>query len=246
MRVNAVRALSALVCGMSLMAVMWMTGQAQQGPPRQADVVEGRRLFASQEWSATGFTCRHCHADFNEKKEPDRFVRVGHPLYNSGYRAAWHRWDGAEVTSLENAVSACAVRWITARQDSGYVGADPEAHRIRKLAAYLRSDELSPERRSKALDLKYADAVPTDALLKRGDRTVGQLLFRSRCSICHASDGSGPAPSLVRNGYSRYLIAKKVRALSDEGLEGLKMPGFALDRLSERELLNVVAYVYHM
>jgi mono/diheme cytochrome c family protein len=56
----------------------------------------------------------------------------------------------------------------------------------------------------------------------------------------------GGRSSLVRNGYSRYLIAKKVRALAAQGLNGLQMPGFAKDRISERELLNVVSYVYQM
>lgn len=240
------RWVSTLAVAGSLVAVWMMTTRAQIATPSQVDVVEGKRLFDLEDWSETGLTCKHCHADFNEKKTPDTYVRVGHPLFNSGFRAGWNRYDGQPISTLEEAIAACAERWITARVDSSYSGVVPQKHRIRKLAAYLQSDELSPEKRSKALELKLAEAVPTDLLLKRGDMVVGSSLFRSRCSICHLSDGTGAAPSLIRNGYSRYLIAKKVRALGARGLKGLMMPGYARDRISERELLNVVAYVYQM
>ena len=63
---------------------------------------------------------------------------------------------------------------------------------------------------------------------------------------CHTRDGRGPAPNLLRNGLSRYQIAKKVRQVENKGLEGLVMPPFPKDRLSDRELINVVAFVYEM
>ena len=64
--------------------------------------------------------------------------------------------------------------------------------------------------------------------------------------MCHLSDGSGPGPSLVRNGYSRYQIAKKIRGIRNKGLKGLIMPRFPKVRLSDRELINVVAFVFQM
>jgi hypothetical protein len=44
-------------------------------------------------WTSTGLTCFHCHADFNEKKTPDGQVRLGHSLFNAGFRTLLHRWD---------------------------------------------------------------------------------------------------------------------------------------------------------
>ena len=83
-------------------------------------------------------------------------------------------------------------------------------------------------------------------MLALGEAAFGGVVFRKSCLICHKDEGTGPAPSLVRNGYSRYQIAKKVRGLGTTGLNGLMMPPFSKDRLSDRQLLNVVAYVYQL
>ena len=64
--------------------------------------------------------------------------------------------------------------------------------------------------------------------------------------MCHLSDGSGPSMSLVRNGYSRYQIAKKIRGINNKGLDGLIMPRFPNARMSDREMINIIAFVYQM
>lgn len=83
-------------------------------------------------------------------------------------------------------------------------------------------------------------------MLTMGDSSLGSVVFRRSCEICHIHDGSGPAPSLIRNGFSRYQIGKKIRGLDNKGLRGIAMPPFSKDRLSDREMLNVVAFVYQL
>ena len=88
--------------------------------------------------------------------------------------------------------------------------------------------------------------ITRDRLLQYGDPGLGGAAFKRSCSMCHLSDGSGPSMSLVRNGYSRYQIAKKIRGINNKGLDGLIMPRFPTARMSDREMINVIAFVYQM
>ncbi len=213
---------------------------------QDADLVAGKRLFRSTEISQSGLTCWHCHANFNEKKTPDDYVRPGHSMYNVGYRSQFMKWNREPLRALEDAIGSCMSRWMTDRNERGYDGIPAPAHHVRQLAAYLRSEELSPEQKSKPIEPILDDTLPSDRMLGLGDAAFGGAVFRQSCGICHKTEGTGPAPSLVRNGYSRYQIAKKIRGLDKMGLNGLMMPSFSKDRISDRQLLNVVAFVYHM
>ncbi|MBS12446.1 MAG: hypothetical protein CME19_12675 [Gemmatimonadetes bacterium] len=215
-------------------------------PAKDADLVAGKRLFRSAEISETGLMCWHCHADFNEKKTPDSYVRPGHPMYNVGHKSKYRRWDGAPLQTIDDAIASCMIRWMTKRKPASYDGEPAQKHHVRQLVAYLQSEELSPEQKSKPLEPIVDDKMPSDRMLSLGDASFGGVVFRQSCGICHKTEGTGPAPSLIRNGYSRYQIAKKVRGLDEKGLNGLRMPLFSKDRLSDRQLLNVVAYVYQL
>lgn len=210
------------------------------------DAVVGKRLFGSGDWSKTGLRCWHCHADFNEKKTPDEYVRPGHPMFNVGFRSEFQAWDGRPLNTLEQAITTCMERWITERKEDSLVGEKAETHRVRQLVAYLQTEELSPERKSKPIDPDRATKLPSDRTLSVGDPSLGDGVFRRSCEHCHRHDGSGPGPSLLRNGYSRYQIGKKIRGIDNAGLRGLAMPPISKDRLSDREMLNVIAYVYQL
>lgn len=226
-------------------AVVWALDSPKDGG-YAGDAVAGKKLFRSGDWTATGLTCIHCHADFNEKKDPDGKVRPGHSLFNAGYRTAYNKWDREKTTSLDEAIRACMTRWMTARLDTGNMGVEPAQHHVRQLIAFLRSDEMVQDLKAKSIETMWIDQIPSDRMLKIGDVALGFRIFKRSCETCHASDGTGPAPSLVRNGYSRYHIAKKIRNMGNKGLNGLVMPAFQLDRLSDRELINVAAYVFQM
>ncbi|MDP6039849.1 MAG: cytochrome c, partial [Candidatus Latescibacteria bacterium] len=196
--------------------------------------------------TATGLTCFHCHADFNEKKTPDGQVRPGHSLFNAGFRTLFHKWDRSKTPYLVDAIQTCTQRWITEREDEGTDGLEPARHHLRQLVAYLQSEALVQESKAKPIEPIWIDKLPVDRTLKAGDSSLGARVFRRSCQNCHLREGDGPAPSLVRNGYSRYQIAKKIRGIKNPGLDGLVMPSFPLDRLSDRELINVCAYVFQM
>ena len=164
---------------------------------------------------------------------------------DSAFRTAFHTWDRKELNNLEDAISVCMIRWMTERSE-GNTGTDPATHHVRQLAAYLKSENLVQEQKAKPIEPMWTDKIPSDRQLKGGEANLGGRVFRRSCALCHSSDGSGPGPSLVRNGYSRYQIAKKIRGIENEGLDGLVMPSFPQDRLSDRELLNAVEFVYQM
>lgn len=227
-------------------AMVWQIYAADTDLQQPGDAAAGKRLFRAANWTATGLTCFHCHADFNEKKMPDGQVRPGHSLFNAGFRTAFHKWDRSKTPYLADAIQACMQRWITERLPDSTLGQEPARHHVRQLVAYLQSEALIQESKAKPITLIWIDALPSDRTLMGGDPSLGARVFRRSCQHCHLSEGDGAAPSLVGNGYSRYQIAKKIRGVKNSGLNGLVMPVFPLDRLSDRELINVCAYVFQM
>lgn len=246
------------------------------------DAKEGRKAYRRAYWTTTGLTCIHCHADFNEKKDPlDTKLRPGHTLYDSAHRAIWRDYRGENILDLKLAMKVCIDTWIvkpdTAAMRADSIRADSlkkaeaklkKLKRGRKLvkseetpppdttnvspvwdyvrivadiAAYL--EEISPEAQSKPIDVSRTQTLLGDLVLQQGNPARGKVIYERSCSICHAN---GPAPSLYRNGYTPRQIAKKVRGLSPEGIAGVLMPAFSLDRLTNLELVDVVAYVVRM
>jgi mono/diheme cytochrome c family protein len=238
--------LSVLCILLGLVVIVSAQGRRRNEVVGPNDAFAGKQLFRSPEWTATGLTCIHCHADFNEKKDPDGKVRPGHSLFNAGYRNIFNKWDKGTTHSLQEAIRACMVRWVTKREEKGNSGVEPAQHHLRQVIAFLKSENMIQESKTKSIEPMWTEQIPGDRMLKVGDVALGFRLFRRSCEACHASDGTGPAPSLVKNGYSRYQIAKKIRHINNPGLNGLVMPAFPLDRLSDRELINVVVYVFQM
>lgn len=241
---NLFTGISAIAFALGLGLAAYQAQAQREVSFQPGDEAAGKRLFRSAEWTATGLTCIHCHSDFNEKRTPDGQVRPASSLYNSGFRTLYNRWNRSTTPDLQEAIQACMVRWLTEREEGKNAGKPPAPHHVRQVMAYLRSSEMVVESKVKPLEPMWVDGIPGDRLLTMGDPVVGVRIFRRSCATCHVDDGSGPAPSLVRNGYSRYQIAKKLRGIDNPGLKGLVMPAFPLDRLSDRELINVVAYVF--
>ena len=171
-----------LVVVMFLAGISLLVGTtilAQGSRSRERDIQEGKMLFHWKD-SPTGIACIHCHADFNEKKEPDAHVRPAHPLFNGGFRAEWQSWDGRKIKTLDLAISTCMQRWITERGEDG--GKTPAKHQIRQLKAYLKSDKLSPEKKSKPIEPNFTKKLPRESALGWEIQNWGP-----RCSASHVS-----------------------------------------------------------
>ena len=91
--------------------------------------------------------------------------------------------------------------------------------------------------------------IPQD--LTGGDGANGRALFNSSCLVCHGFDGDGTvlAPKITDTGLQAEYIASRVRksglpsSAVYEGLTGGIMPFWGADRLSDEELIDIVAYV---
>lgn len=254
---------------------------APKEAPKPVEIIpdpkEGRKAYRRAHWTTTGLTCIHCHADFNEKKDPlDAKIRPAHPLYNSAHRAIWRDYRGENILDLKQAMKVCIDTWIV-RPDTAAMRADSvRADSLRKVEAKLKRrvkkkvevpppdttafkpawdytrivadiaaylEEISPEAQSKPIEVVRTQTIPSDLVLQQGNLARGKVIYERSCSTCHAN---GPAPSLYRNGYTPRQIARKIRGLSPEGIAGVIMPAFSLDRLSNLDLLDVVAYVVRM
>lgn len=72
-------------------------------------------------------------------------------------------------------------------------------------------------------------------------------LYKTKCAVCHAADGSGNAPA-GKNLGARDFASPEVRKETDEQLVEItakgknKMPGYEKS-LKEAEIKNLVAYI---
>lgn len=195
----------------------------------------GALVYAEPLEGGNTFACATCHA----VSEPaaDGFVRPGHPLGDAAARPTFK--DGT-LTSLRDAVNSCVTEWMNADA----LGADDV--RWLSLLAYLESEV--PAAAAPAVDLQIVDP-PTD--LSTGDPVAGRALFDTRCIVCHGPDAVGTerGPGLAGSPLQRDYIARRVRTSGRmdsptyDGLTGGIMPFWGADRLSDPELLDVVAYV---
>lgn len=71
----------------------------------------------------------------------------------------------------------------------------------------------------------------------------GQLLFRSRCQVCHGENGNGAQPTAVKLAeVSASLNDNELREFIKSGQMNLKMPPFG-KTLNDEELTNLVAFI---
>lgn len=187
-----------------------------------------------------GVSCATCHSTVqDEGREGDGLRRAGHSLFGVAYRPYW-RGDvkRASHPTLADAVDICVQLF---QGGSNLEGRDRMA-----FLAYLKS--VSPTKPQPVLRLEpslEADLNYDREKYRGGDADGGRTLFFKTCHACHPRGASGLGPSL--RGKTLADIAKKAR----EGnglLRGARkaaewMPFFGLDRLTDKELADIAAYV---
>lgn len=120
---------------------------------------------------------------------------------------------------------------------------------ISDVAAYLASLKLS----SRVPDFKDTDdaltrltAMETVMIIARveGDIANGEKHYQEHCRNCHAKDGMGRSdfPMLVGQ-YTNYLMKQMVAYRARERPHDEDKPGGILDRFSEQDLQDILAYL---
>lgn len=191
-------------------------------------------IFRAPVADGNTFACATCHAiDEGE----DALRRPGHALGDAARRPSYK--NGHEP-SLRGAVNTCLTEWMAA---SPWEEGDERWTTLRDwLATLAPAAPVAP--------LAFEIVAPP-AAVDGGDAARGQALFNRTCIVCHGRDGAGTerGPAVAGFGHDPAFVAQRVRtsgrANSEayEGLTGGRMPFWSADRLSDAELLDLVAYV---
>ncbi len=222
-----------LLAVLALTALIAMQGFAQ-ADDEQA-VLDGKALYYSA-WGGSEYSCIYCHANFDEAKLDDGYLRPGHSLWDSAARRSYYNgaYSGAGDTPLTRAVNTCAV---------GFLKTKPLAasdQRLQNLLAYLRS--ITPDTNVEPISITRAESIPT----LDGDPRRGEMIYNAACILCHREKGS--APALAFKSQSDY-VAIKIRGLEtpDEAVHEIfgwntSMPFFSMERLSDQQVADIVSY----
>lgn len=201
----------------------------------------GQRLFHDPGLGETGVACASCHAPIvDEDAEGDGLLRPGHPLGDAPRRPYW--WGDRErrrYPSLDDALDVCPqvflrrplIEWEK-----------------RALVAYLES--LAPRSRRKRPAVRIMTGLEADLDYDRpkyrgGISSHGRTLFYLACHGCHPHGRRGLGPDIT--GRTVADVARKVREgngmLRGTRKENAWSPAFSVDRLSDRQVADIGAFV---
>lgn len=223
----AVSTLAALLAALALTA-----------PPVVPDGAEGRVLFHDPGLGKNGVACATCHATSEKDDNGDGLLRSGHSVWGAAKRKFWRGDDKRAVhPTLADAVDVCVQL---------FQGGQPLEGRARlAIDAYLKSIAKNAESPLVIEPALEADLDYSRDKYKGGDAELGRRVFYRACSTCHPKGGQGLGPAIA--GKSVADVAKKVREGngfirgSRKGAEW--MPFFGRDRLSDRQVADVAAFV---
>jgi mono/diheme cytochrome c family protein len=198
-------------------------------------MLQGEQIYRSPISAASAFACASCHA-LDEPAE-DGFRRAAHRLGDATKRPSYHN---SRFTMLLDAVNVCLVEWMAAEPWAETDARWIELHRFLDARA---PDGVAP--------LVTTQIVTPPAVLTGGDSIRGRALFNGACALCHGIDGAGGqiGPMIVGTGLDAAYVARRVRTSGPArsavyvGLTGGVMPFWGADRLSDAELLDIIAFV---
>lgn len=189
--------------------------------------------------SQSTFTCDTCHA----LEEGIGFRRPGHPIGNATRRASY---KNEQLDSMLAAVNICLTEWMNA---GSWTEDNPQW-----LSLFSWLDEQATVEEAELVIMKIAD--PPSGL-NGGDADLGRQIFNTSCAVCHGIDGEGSnkAPMIGGIGFgdnatiTPEIAAERIRKSGRidsnvyEGLTGGIMPFWGENRLSDDELINIIAFL---
>ncbi len=209
-------------------------GASNNGGSNNGEPTTGEEVYRQPLQGGNTFTCSTCHA----LAEPaaDGIIRPGHQIGDAFGRPTY---KNGQLTELRDAVNTCVTEWMNG---AAFAEDDPSWVLLRDWL-----EEMSP---AESPALEYAIVAPPTELTG-GDPDAGKELFNESCSVCHGQDAAGTnkAPGLGGLDLDPALIARRVRtsgradSSTYDGLTGGIMPFWAADRLSDAQLLDIVAFV---
>ena len=204
------------------------------------DIDEGRKIFHDPSLGRNGVACTSCHSAVkDEDKEGDGLLRPGHTLFGVARRKYWRvDFKRRAHAELSKAVDVCVQL---------FQGGEPlQGDRRASLDAFLRS--ISPAGGHPVIEIRAtleADLDYDRPKYRDGDADRGKRLFYQACHGCHPHGASGLGSTLFKKKWTD--VARKLREgnglLRGARKAGEWMPFFGTDRLSDREVAAIAAFV---
>ena len=205
----------------------------------------GERLYRDPALSTSDFNyfaCADCHS---ESLDEGGTKLAGFPLANSAHRPAW--WNRMTPQYLD-AVNTCLVFFM---RGEAIEPGDPYGDALYEYLVSISPEDPSPE-------VPFT-VVRTVGALPAGDAVAGQIVYDASCRNCHGEPRTGagrisPAATVLDENLSAeydalypgvshdLLVAEKVRHGQFFGIGG-NMPFFAVERLSDEELADLLAFL---
>ena len=193
------------------------------------------QLFTEAHTDGNSFSCNSCHA----RKEPadDGMIRAGHDLENAYFRSSF---KNGQLSTLLAAVNSCRQEWMNAPAFTS------DQIAWVNLESFIK--DLAKDEDTTPISYEIVDP-PSD--LSGGDADTGMKTFNKTCSICHGANGVGTiqGPGIAGTSLSEEIIASRIRTSGSQasdvydGLTGGKMPFFSGDRLTDEEVINIIAFL---
>ncbi len=213
--------------------VLFVTACGTSGDGQSS--VSGEALYMEPHPDGNTFACATCHS--LEEPAPDGVRRPGHQIGDAANRPSY---KNGQLVDLIDAVNSCRVEWMAAE---AYSETDPSWLALQDYLIGVAGDGEAPA-------LAY-EIVQPPTELDGGDESAGRELFNSSCVVCHGVDAAGTERALALRGplLDAETIASRVRTSGAsnsavyDGLTGGRMPFWSVDRLTDDELRDLVAFV---
>lgn len=216
----------------------------------------GRELFYDPSFGGTlepqkvsGLACAHCHADFDEDANPDGKIRAGHSIIGVPHRGeAKGGMIKADIFRRAAGGGGFCYQHFLQRIPEDKV--DPIAIPVEQAEAlmayfeHVSGDNKGPEFEIKMLDREAAAEAAEKILAMKGDPKEGWKLFSRACNDCHpTAKKAGIGTQLVRRRPPSNMKKWKVNIAAKVRGGGFIMPFYGEDRLSDRDISDIVAFL---
>jgi mono/diheme cytochrome c family protein len=231
--------------GLALLCLLPTAGACASDPTATPSEVErGRALFADPSLSTSTsnvFSCATCHTE-----TAGDAILAGAPLGGVTERATF--WGGRELELL-GAINQCRTWFLDT--PTPWDGTEPES---RALYTYLASLP-----KTLAADVPFTVPPVAREPVGPADATAGGEVYRRACALCHGPIHTGrdrlapvapKLPDQTLNEHAASYTKDEQRLVFIEKIRhgpffqyGGSMPPFSVERLSEADLSNLLAYL---
>ncbi len=201
------------------------------------------------EKKSTGLSCANCHADFDEKANPDGLIRAGHSVVGVPHRgeAKGGMIQGADFARSAGGAGFCYEHFLQGVPAAKVNPTAIPAEYAAALMAYFEAisgDNKGTQFTMEMLDADAKKAVGEKLVTMAGDSKKGWELFGRACIVCHPTvRKAGIGPQLVRSRAPRNIDKLMERwAIKIRG-GGSLMPFYASDILSEQDIADILAFL---